>query len=295
MTVKVTLGNHEVELGGKYVKELKDSNDIAEDFAALRQRLQEDGYLLIRGLHDRTQVLNARANLLEKLSQEGKLDPHYPIEEGRIGSENKGAFWGGTSEDSPGLLDMVNALPLMSFFDQLFAGPSITYDFKWARSVPRGNFTGAHYDIVYMGRGTKNLYTLWSPLGDISYEMGGLALCLGSQHFEKIKQTYGQMDVDRDNVTGWFSNDPVEIVDKFGGVWATTEFQAGDALIFGMYMMHCSLTNKTDHHRLSVDTRYQLSSEPVDDRWVGKKPKAHYAWGQGTTLPMEDARAKWGV
>ncbi|GMA63839.1 hypothetical protein GCM10025859_42790 [Alicyclobacillus fastidiosus] len=184
---------------------------------------------------------------------------------------------------------------MMGFFDEFLGGPSLTYDVKWLRGVPQNEFSGAHYDIVYMGRGTKNVYTTWTPIGDVSYEMGGLALCLGSQHFDKIKETYGQMDVDRDNVVGWFSNDPIEVVDKFGGQWATTEFQAGDAIIFGMYIMHGSVTNTSNRYRISVDTRYQLASEPVDERWYGEKPKMHYAWSKGKTVSMEEARQKWGV
>jgi hypothetical protein len=42
-------------------------------------------------------------------------------------------------------------------------------------------------------------------------------------------------------------------------------------------------------------TRYRLTSEPVDERWIGRKPKAHYAWMQGETVPMEEARKRWGV
>ena len=103
------------------------------------------------------------------------------------------------------------------------------------------------------------------------------------------------MDADKDNVTGWFSNDPVEIIDKYGGQWGTSEFKAGDALIFGMYMMHASLVNTTNYYRLSVDTRYQLSSEPADERWTGTNPTGHYNLGKGTPVTMEEARRKWGV
>jgi ectoine hydroxylase-related dioxygenase (phytanoyl-CoA dioxygenase family) len=154
---------------------------------------------------------------------------------------------------------------------------------------------GAHYDVVIWG-GTKNVYTMWTPFDDIPLEMGTLALCLGSQHFEKMKTTYGQMDVDRDNVaTGWFSEDPIEIADTFGGQWATTAFAAGDAIFFGMFMMHASLNNTTNRYRISSDTRYQLASEPVDERWIGTKPKGHYAWGKTPLKPVEQARKEWGI
>ena len=75
----------------------------------------------------------------------------------------------------------------------------------------------------------------------------------------------------------------------------TAEFQMGDVLIFGMYTMHGSLSNTTNRFRLSTDTRYQRASDPVDERWIGENPKAHYAWMKGKTVPMEEARKKWNV
>lgn len=292
--MKVRMGQVELEMGGRYLTEMRDSNDILGDEEALRNRMEEDGYLLIRGFHDREDVLKARLELLAHLRDTGKLAPGTPIEEGIIGPDNKGAMLQKSDLNLPALMHVVNHKRVMGFFDRFLGGPALTYDFKWVRGVPHGESSGAHYDIVYMGRGTRRLYTAWTPLGDISYEMGGLAVCLGSPHFDKIKATYGQMDVDRDNVAGWFSDNPQEIVDSFGGRWATTEYRAGDALIFGMFMMHGSLTNSTNRYRLSVDTRYQLASEPVDERWFGAN-KGHYAWGKGKTKSMQEARAGWGV
>ena len=34
--------------------------------------------------------------------------------------------------------------------------------------------------------------------------------------------------------TGWFTTDPWEITEKFGGQWKTSDFKAGDVLIFTM-------------------------------------------------------------
>jgi hypothetical protein len=298
--MKWTMGNRELEMGSRYLTELRSSNDIFHDTDALRQRLAEDGYLLIRGFHDRGKVMAARHEFLRSLQAQGKLDPNAPLEEGRIGPGGKGAMWGkGRVElqpDFPNFLDVVEGNHVLSFFERLLGGPAMTYDYKWPRAVARGENTGAHYDIVYMGRGTKNLYTMWTPLGDIPPELGSLAMLLGSQNYRKIRETYGQMDVDRDNVAkGWFSEDPVEIVDRFGGQWATTAFEAGDAIIFGMFMMHASFNNATDRYRISADTRYQLASEPVDERWIGQKPKGHYAWGKTPPKPVEVARKEWGV
>jgi hypothetical protein len=42
-----------------------------------------------------------------------------------------------------------------------------------------------------------------------------------------------------------------------------------------MYIMHSSSDNHSNQYRLSSDTRYQLASEPQDERWIGDKPPAH--------------------
>jgi ectoine hydroxylase-related dioxygenase (phytanoyl-CoA dioxygenase family) len=148
-----------------------------------------------------------------------------------------------------------------------------------------------------MGRGTRNLYTVWTPLGDVPMEKGALALCLGSQYFEQVKQIYGSLDVDADNTNGGvLTEDPIEIVDKFGGQWATTDFRAGDIILFGMFILHFSLRNTTNSYRTSVDTRFQLKSEPADHRWVGEKPIAHYARREGKPQKsMNEYREKLGL
>jgi ectoine hydroxylase-related dioxygenase (phytanoyl-CoA dioxygenase family) len=267
------------------------------DMDALRARMAEDAYLLIRKLHDPEKVKDLRRVVLENLDANGEIDRARPLMEGAIAPESRGRFLGGAKAitHTPEFLAVVEAPELMQFCSDFLAAPALTYDYKWLRAVSRGASTGAHYDIVYMGRGTQQVYTVWTPLGDISYEMGPLAVLSGSHLFEPIKQTYGKMDVDRDHVTGWFSNDPVELVDTYGGKWLTTEFEMGDALIFGMFTMHGSLTNSTDRYRISCDTRYQRADEPVDERWIGENPKAHYAWMEGETVPMEEARKRWGV
>ncbi len=295
--MKLTMGKHALEMGGPYLGELQDSTPLMADMPALHKRLEEDGYLLIRALHDRQKVKEARRVVLENLDRAEQLAPGAPLIDGVIAAGKRGKFYGGSKAitHTPAFLDVVEAPELMQFFSQFLAGPSLTYDFKWLRVVAQGNFTGAHYDIVYMGRGTTKVYTVWTPLGDLPYEMGPLAILVGSHRFERIKETYGEMDVDRDKVTGWFSNDPVELVDTYGGQWRTAEFKMGDALIFGMYTMHGSLSNTTDRFRLSCDTRYQRADEPIDERWIGENPLAHYAWMKGATVPMTEARRRWGV
>jgi hypothetical protein len=295
--MKLSMGNREYEYGGSELGMLRESNALTNDPAALRQRMLEDGYLLIRKLHDPARVKAARQVILNNLDANGQIDRAQPLDEAVMAPNARGSFLGGAKAitHTPEFLGVVESPELMQFFSDFFGAPALTFDFKWLRCVGQGDSTGAHYDVVYMGRGTKNLYTLWTPLGDVPLEKGPLAILQNSHHLERLKQTYGQMDVDRDHVTGSFSNDPQEMLEKYGGRWLTTEFEMGDTLIFGMYTMHGSLTNVTHNFRLSCDTRYQRADEPADERWMGENPIAHYAWMKGETVPMEEARQRWGV
>jgi len=295
--MKVQMGVRELELGSQYLGELRDCNAIMGNLDALRQRMAEDGYLLIRRFHDPERVKAARRVLLENLAANGQIDTRYPLDEGVIAEGARGAFLGGAKAvtHTPEFLAVVESPEVMQFFTDFLGAPAITFNYKWLRAVGKDEFTGAHYDIVYMGRGTTNLYTVWTPLGDVPLEKGPLAILEGSHRLEKLKETYGRVDVDRDRLEGWFSNDPVEMVDKFGGRWLTTEFEAGDAIIFGMFTMHGSLNNVTNTYRLSCDTRYQRADEPADERWIGENPKGHEVLGKEALESIQEARKRWGV
>jgi Phytanoyl-CoA dioxygenase (PhyH) len=298
--MKLTIGKQELEMGGKYLGTLRDANDVLHDADKLQERIVEDGYLLLRGLQDTAKVRATRQMLLENLQESGQINPAYPLDMAVPAPGARGSFLGGSKAVTrhPSFLDLVESPEIMGFFARFLQSDVLTFDYKWLRVVGPGDFTGAHYDIVYMGRGTQNLYTCWTPLSDVTYDMGPLAVLVGSHRgpgFERIRETYGKMDVDRDHVTGSFSQDPYEMVDRFGGQWQTTEFAAGDVIIFGMYTMHGSVNNMSNRFRLSCDTRYQRADEPVDERWIGENPLAHYAWQQGETVPMEQKRKEWNV
>ncbi|MBI4624697.1 MAG: phytanoyl-CoA dioxygenase family protein, partial [Verrucomicrobia bacterium] len=74
---------------------------------------------------------------------------------------------------------------------------------------------------------------------------------------------------------GRLSSNPVSLREKLGGRWLTTEYKMGDVLVFSSATVHASLDNHSDRYRLSADSRYQLASEPVDERWIGENPIAH--------------------
>ena len=195
---------------------------------------------------------------------------------------------------------MLESPRLFELYERLFGGPARTFTYKWLRAVGNEEATGAHMDHVYMGRGSQRVMTCWVPFGDIPVGQGTLAICVGSHNepgFEKLRNTYGKMDVDRDRVAGWFTMKPREITEAFGGRWLTGDMRAGDLLTFGLHTMHASTTNTTDRWRISCDVRFQPADEPADERWVGEDPRGHDRWMSEPekVVPMEVARARWGV
>lgn len=282
--------------------ELRESNDILHDPMALKERMSEDGYLLIRDLHDKDEVLSARKVILEKLDSKGMLLPDTPLMDGIYNPDypeptSTGSMGNKPLTKLPEFRAVVEGEPVMSFFKDFLGGETRTFDFKWLRTAGPGSGSHIHYDIVFMGRGTQDLYSCWTPFGDVSLDMGPIVFCLGSNRFDKVRKTYGQSDVDRDLIEGHFSHKPQEVIENFGGYWATTSFSAGDVIIFSMYLMHASLVNTSNKIRITADTRYQLASEPIDERWIGEDPKGHYSWKQKDVKieSLEESRRRWGV
>ena len=281
---------------------LRESNDILSNPEALRERMAADGYLLIRGLHAPDTIRTARRQILEKLAAKGMLATDTPLMEGRFNPDypepaSTGSMGNTALTELPAFKAVVAGKPIMDFFTGFLGGEARSFDFKWLRTAGPGAGSPIHCDIVFMGRGTQNLYSCWTPFGDVSLDMGPIVFCLGSDRFEKVRATYGQADVDRDLIEGHFSDKPLEIVEKFGGHWATTTFSAGDVIIFSMFLMHASLVNTSDRIRITADTRYQRADEPMDDRWNGENPKGHYAWKQQDAKieSLEESRQRWGI
>ena len=301
--MNVKFFGYDMEVGGPYLTtDLRDSNDILHSGEDLRKRLQQDGYLLIRQLRNPELILAARRQVLEAMQAQGLLKPGSELMEGIINSEvQHGSTTGVRANEQYRQLPAVQAVfadsAVPNFFNTLLGGPSGTFDFQWMRVAGKGAESSIHSDIVFMGRGTQNLYTCWTPMGDVNLDRGPIVLCLGSEKIEAMRNTYWASDVDRDLIEGYFSKNPMEMVTKFGGHWATTEFHPGDVLIFGMHILHASLANLSDGYRISADARYQLASEPFDERWKGLPLKKHYAyWDPSVKLePVQESRKRWGI
>jgi len=277
--------------------ELRSSIDLLQDPETLASRMAEDGYLFLPGLLNRDEVLAAREEVLRRLDAAGCIDRSFPLLDAVPTAAVQDGFVHKLAEENQPLEQVIFHGPMMDFYRRFLGGPVLHFDYIWLRAKRPGitDATAPHYDVVFMGRGTKQLYTSWTPLEDIPLEKGGLMVLEGSHKLEEVTSTYGAMDVDtyctnkqearaiesgekqwEDRVNnGKYDDDAVAVRERLGGRWLTTDFHAGDVLVFCMYLMHASLDNHTRGFRVSTDSRYQLASEPVDDRWVGKHPRAH--------------------
>jgi hypothetical protein len=264
---------------------LRDSSDLAHNPEGALERLDEDGYIYIPNFHNSDIVKQARLELLANLNDEKALDPAYPTGDGVAKPDLAMYFRPDLGMTCQSVQDLVYSDRTMTWFDQMFGEPTLHYKFTWLRVIAKGQGTWPHCDIVYMGRGTRRLYTMWTPLGNIPLEVGGLIVLENSHRQTELHQTYGQLDIDavcandpgKNEVeahgfhsSGAIEINPVELRNRLGGRWLTAkEYKMGDALIFTMDTVHASLDNQTNFVRLSTDTRYQRAADPVDERWVG--------------------------
>lgn len=263
---------------------------------ALREEMEESGYLLLRGILNPGKVLAARRRVLEQLHAAGQLYPGAPLMEGKFKPGTKLYFQPELAQkNNPELQELLYAPEgeLMRFFTRFLGGEVRHFDFTWLRCITKGPGTKSHCDIVYMGRGTHRLYTAWVPLGRADFETGGLCVLENSHKNERLQQTYCKRDVDSycenrpqdkaltsDGNNGWLSSDPNKIRRQLGSRWLVSEYEPGDMVVFGMNLVHGGLDNHSDRLRLSSDSRYQLASEPVDERWIGENPPGHGAAGK---------------
>lgn len=268
---------------------LRSSMDVVDDAAALRERMKQDGYLYLPGYLDRQEVLAARGVITERLAAQGFLDPSAPAIDAvaRPGAEIM--FRPDLALDNPPLHRLLYSDAMMQLYGRFFGEAIRHYDFTWLRAAAPGKNSSPHCDVVYMGRGTFDVLTAWTPLGDIAINQGALTVLEGSHNKRDALQDYLRRDVDTyctnapgaDGAApeqGWdgiLDHDVRDLQERLGGRWLSADFRIGDVLTFTMGTIHASLDNLSDRIRLSSDSRYQRASEPADERWVGENPIGH--------------------
>jgi hypothetical protein len=299
-TAQISSRGHQLDTSPHAYGELRRSEDAIDDPVELTRRLTEDGYLFLPGYLDRDEVLAARHDLLARLDQLRRIAPGTDPDDGRAVSEFGSSLLPELAHESQPLKDLLYSGRMVNLFQRIFGEPIRHFDFTWFRAYPPGPATALHMDSVFMNRGTLDLLTAWTPLGDIERRLGGLAVLEQSHKLEELKNDYGSRDVDtycsnheraendaiHDGLLwdGSLADNPAELREALGGRWLTTDFRAGDLLTFTIFTVHCGLDNNADRLRLSCDSRYQPASQPADPRWIGVHPSAHSSRSKRGTI-----------
>tara|TARA_R110002072_G_scaffold145460_1_gene291906 strand:+ start:39866 stop:40837 length:972 start_codon:yes stop_codon:yes gene_type:complete len=258
----------------------RDSTDVMADSAALQARMCDDGYVFLRGVVGPSSIAMARHEVFGRLADVGEI-AEPPVEGIFTGQSQRpakpserGAFWQSVSE-GPALRRVTHGPEMHYVLDTLFGEPSRGYNFIFLRPGVPGRFTFLHYDLPFFSRGTKNVVTAWTAIGDIPTTEGPLFVLENSHRFDDLIKPIQTIDYNsKDSPQVQMMDDAVEFARSRGSRLLTANFEPGDVILFGMTTMHgsfdnCSPINRT---RLSVDVRWQPASEPIDERYFGANP-----------------------
>ncbi len=263
-------------------------SDPAASIKALQEQFHEQGYLWLKGILDRDDVLDFRRRYFAAFVDSGLVRRDIDPGEG---------IYDGASEDKNLILKMQMeshrwaayeafclAKPIYQFYEAFFEGAVYLHKRKLIRHIPPGDVstTGAHYDLVYLRAGTDAVCTSWIPIGDITPDMGGLIYLENSHHFGRRKEAeFSQLNADmapeeRINaynknmgLHGWLTKDLPSLADRLDTRWLLADYEAGDMVVHGAYTTHAATANASPDGRirLSTDIRYQRVKEEIDVRW----------------------------
>jgi ectoine hydroxylase-related dioxygenase (phytanoyl-CoA dioxygenase family) len=263
--------------------EFQVSNDLLRNPAGLRLRASDAGYLFFRGQIEADALLEVRREILMLCADAGWLAPGSdPMD----GIAQDGIAW---REPQPEYMAVYNRImrlesfhalahqpALLAMLDTLFGEKTLVHARNIARIVfPRNTLhtTPAHQDFVHI-QGTAETWTAWIPLGDCPQEMGSLAVMPGSHRHGVFpaRAAYGAGGLGIDTESLSFA-------------WLTTDFKAGDVVVFHSHTIHKALPNLSPNRiRLSTDFRYQPESHPVTESSF----QPHYA-----QVSWEDVYREW--
>jgi ectoine hydroxylase-related dioxygenase (phytanoyl-CoA dioxygenase family) len=283
--------------------ELRDASPLLDDPAALRARLAEDGYLFLKGALDADAVRAARAEVFGRLHavDEVRSPPELGIFTGtsrRTELEpDRGRFWRSVSQ-GPRLRAVSHAGPIAGVMQAVFGERAVPQDYLFLRAGVRGRATDLHYDYPFFSRAHDRVCTVWTPLGDVPVSDGPLVVVEGSHRYRDLIDPMIGHDISADPARrAAFGSDAIDFAAARGTRLLTRDFEAGDVIVFGMYIAHGSLDNDSpiDRVRLSCDVRWQPASMPRDERYFGDDPPGTTGEGYAELNGAKPLTQDWHV
>ncbi len=245
------------------LQEFKASNDALDDPQELRRRLDEEGYLFIRGLQDPDQLAALRLDILRVCRDGGWIRAGTDLEEGVADISKR------CTEGNNEYTEVYHEIYKLESFHRAGHFPvvldtmakvigqkALAHPQKIARLwFPKytDHTTPIHQDFVHF-QGSFATYTCWTPLSDCPVELGGLAVLPGSHKIDAVHDHHFSLGA------GGLAID-TDVLDDH---WATTGYKLGDTLIFHSLTVHQALPNLTpDRLRISLDNRYSAVDQPI--------------------------------
>lgn len=283
--------------------ELQDSTALGTDAGGLQARMAADGYVFVRGAVSPALARAARAEALSRLAQVDEIAD--PAGEGVFTGRSRrrelvpdlGAFWKSVSE-GPSLRRATHGPELRGLVSLLLDEPARPHDYLFLRVGTPGKATDLHYDLPFFCRGSQRVHTVWLALGDIAPDQGPLMVLEGSQAFEDLIAPVRRIDYDSKGAPRVAAReDAITLARERGTRLLTTHFRPGDAVVFGMTLMHGSFDYHSATHRvrLSCDIRFQPEADPTDPRYFGPDPTGTTGAGYGELNGAKPLTDSWHV
>ncbi|GME55417.1 putative phytanoyl- dioxygenase protein [Neofusicoccum parvum] len=175
-------------------------NEPIED---LRRKYEEDGYVFLKGLLPRDDVLKCREKYFQKLAPSGVLKPGTKPVEGifddtkdkvnypGIGAGATGGNGRPGAETAELFVDLALKAHYEDWYCEDFVHHPVLHDFVskftgWnektlglrrtllRNNTPGNKAIGVHYDQIFLRYGEPDSVTAWVPIGDVDIQGGGL-------------------------------------------------------------------------------------------------------------------------
>lgn len=282
--------------------ELTDSAPLLDDPAELRRRFDRDGYAFFRGALDAEVVRAARAEVLARLEAVDEIEPGSDgVFTGRSSRDevqaDRGEFWQSVSTGAR-LRDLSHGSGVRRLLEAIIGGPVVPFDYLMLRVAIEGRATEVHYDYPFFARLHDQVRTVWIPVGDVPVDDGPVFVVEGSNDFRDVIEPMIGFDVATElKRTAAFAVTATELAIERRTRLLTTDFRAGDVLVFGMYTAHGSL----DHHdptgrvRVSCDARWQAEGLALDERYMGHHPGGTTGAGYAELNGAKPLTEQWHV
>ncbi len=237
--------------------ELRDSSALLGDFQALRNRIATDGYVFMRALLHPELAREVGQRSLSHLQKAGWTDPGPDPVTARPRTPARAIKMRDAFGDvgyrnilaDPWFNSVPFVTPIADLMARILGPAGFCYPLRLPRIVyPAALVSRQPGNVVHKDyKSVQDMFTCWVPFGDVPRTRGGLAVQPGSQRSLRVRHK------------------PLERLEPG---WLTTDYQAGDVIVFHCLTTHAALPNHESRMRFSGEYRWQLADVPAPQRLV---------------------------